>query len=313
MKKLIHILFCVLSFSTSAQTIYDLKEQYIIKLTKMVNPKKDSIRDIKLKAIRFIHFQNNKTDTLVSNLYDKRGNVLKDGTYSFKYDSSEKLTFIKFVPEDKSLAIHYDSIDLTKKLDTNKVLRALSRFNQVFYDNSMQEVYKRRKESNTYYDTLNFNDAHFNLYCQKRPEDTVCYINRIRFRSYPHLGDKNIIETVKYDYGYHPPSMEITKDDTLNKIKRIYCYYFPQSDENNLIYSYKLHTIYTTKYFKDHREEIMEDYVGNDDKIFEFPQSIEITKYYDNLYEYSKYKQTSSKKRKLIEYYTQANDKTYYK
>ena len=120
MKKLIHILFCVLSFSTSAQTIYDLKEQYIIKLTKMVNPKKDSIRDIKLKAIRFIHFQNNKTDTLVSNLYDKRSNVLKDGTYSFKYDSSEKLTFIKFVTEDKRLAIHYDIIDMTKKLETNK-------------------------------------------------------------------------------------------------------------------------------------------------------------------------------------------------
>ena len=301
MKRLTLILICILSFSAAAQTIYDLKNQFIVRLTKMVNPHKDSIQKIKLKANRTIHFQNGKTDTLISSAYDRNGNILEGGNYFFKYDSSQKLTFIKFYGLERTIKPYFDSIDLTKGIDTNHVYAALRSFNRTLYDISMQETYKRRKEGLGFYDSTNFRNAHVDIYGQKNPSDTALYISRITFRSYPNSNNKNIIEHVKYDYGYHPPSMEIIKDDTLNKIKQTFCYYSPNYDEKNLDYSYKLHTIYTSKTLKDHSEEIMEDYQGKDDKIFKFPQSIEIRKYYDNVYEYYLYKQTSPKKKKLIE------------
>lgn len=313
MKRLIIISICSWFFSVSAQTIYDLKEQYIIRLTTMINPNKDSIQKIKLKDIRTIHFNHNKTDTTITASFDRNGNVLTYGNYSFKYDTSNKVKFIRYYWSSTDEGQGFDSIDLTKKLDTNKVFDALGKFSKTFYDKAMTDIYKMRKKM-AHYDSLKFKNAHINIYCPITNQDTTRYISNIIFQSFPHPPrEPNIIESVKYDYGYHPPTMEITRHDTLNKVMRSFNYSYPENGDKNLSYTYRLRSIFTSKKYPDYIEYIYENYMGKDDKIFDFPQFIDIDKVYKDYKENYYYKKSSPKKQKLIEYSKIMTYKTYYK
>lgn len=282
-------------------------------LTTWVNPKKDSIKTLKLKEALTYKITGSDKKLDFAKIYNQNGFVLMQGDYTFKYDAQNILTFIKYPDPLSRMKLSYDSVTIDKNVDSIKVLQALYLFNNTIYNKFMRDVVKKRNDTDIYSDTLKSCGSSIIRYNPKSKKDFDCSVtNLIRPNGKNYL--TGYIETYKYDFGHQPPTIELSQKDTLGKFKKTY-FYRPSftSDDVPLFNGYNLLSIHTEIKNKDFSEDIYENYTDNLDNIFTYPFFIDHSKYYSTYEEHNSYKCSSAKSKKLVSSYIIKTEYNYFK
>lgn len=312
MKQTLIIFFSILSEIIFAQTYNAIP--FSKELAVWVNPKKDSIKAIKLQSINCYKIKGKKKTIDYQKKYNPSGYVLVDKRYSFKYDANNNITQIIFPDIKTKMNINLlDSLYIDSEVDTNKVFAALYLYNDIFYKKYRRYISKDGKGidfPDTYYDTLNICNTKLIKYNSKSKSYFDCSITNLIFTGL-HDKDKSYRESYKYDFSNQPPNIEYTLMDTLGNFNKTYNF-FAIRPEDSPIFNYILYDIYTFKKENGFNEYI-EEYYSSVDKVSNFPIYIIQTKEYPDKTEIYNYKGKSVKTKKLTSFYTLKTEYTYYK
>lgn len=284
-------------------------------LASWVNPKKDSIKALKLHSITCFKIERHRKYVDYQIAYNTDGYILIDKLYSFKYDSNNNITQILFPDTKSKMDFTPDSMYIDNNTDTNKVFAALYLYNNIFYKKHRRYISKDGKgidvPPDSYYDTLEICNGKIVKYSSKSKAYFDCKLTSLTMPDIVNddLGYKG---SYKYDFSQQPPSIEYTQADTLGKFKRTY-YYGATRSFDSPIFSYILYDVITEIKGNEYNEYIEEYYTnGGRDKVSNFPIYVSHSKQFLDRVEIKRFEGKSSKKRKLIASYTLKTEYAYF-
>jgi hypothetical protein len=313
---LISILFSWTSVFGQTKS-FSAKDIIISNLSSWLNPKRDSIKNIKLNSI--IRLQTFKKQTIIidETTYDKNGYIIfnknADGYRKFTYDSVYNLVNVQYSRGADVGKLFEGQISINRDIDTVSLFSILFGYSPILSLKHTQNINYLNKNKDLYYsDTIKIADAKIITFNSATTNGVNSYIRSIILPK-DGFSSPNLVEIYEYDIVLNCLLINHIRYDTLNKIKKTYSY-FPIYYKNNpeILKNYRLFSIKTEIQRADLKEFITEEYNDGNEKFYNKVKFITIEKISINYSESKTYKLTFIKTKKLVHSLTAKTQFTYY-